>query len=180
MTSRQTARPTMGIRSLLFLALFALITLVYVGQQSATAAASVAFGTTPGGTIPPGGTLPPPVIDPEKGQVRVLHLAPIDADVNNTTVDICSESGSPVAGLTGLRYGDQSSYVPFDPGTQDWVVGTPGCGTTLLDLPSFLLARGSAITIIIAGDGVNQPLRAVLLVDVAGQVYKLYLPIIAR
>ncbi|MCB0061663.1 MAG: DUF4397 domain-containing protein [Caldilineaceae bacterium] len=164
-------------RYLLFVLLFVVVTVAYVRQESAEV---VAFDTIPGGTIPPGGTLPPPVIDPAQGQVRVLHLAPIDADLGNTAVDICTEGGTPVSGLTGLRYGDQSSYVAFAPGTQDWVVGPPGCGTTLLDLPPFLLERGSALTLIIAGDGANQPLRSVVLVDAAGQFYRLYLPSLFR
>jgi hypothetical protein len=170
----------LGTRHFVFFLIFATLTVVYLGQLPTNAVASTTAGTMPGGTIPPGGTLPPPVIDPDQGQVRILHLAPIDADLNNTEVDICTEGGTPVTGLTGLLYGEQSNYVTFAPGTQDWVVGTPGCGTALVDIPPFLLAPGTAITIIIAGDGTNQPVRVVLLVDATGRIYKLYLPIIQR
>lgn len=177
-----TIRPRLKCppRYLLFLFVFLALTSVYLAQQPGSATAADAQGTTPGGTIPPGGTLPSPVIDPEQGQVRVIHLAPVAVDLGDTTVDICTEADVPVTDLTGLQYGEQSSYVAFAPGAQDWYVGTPGCSTNLVDIPLFYLARGSAITIIISGDGTNQPLRTLFLVDATGEVYKLYLPIIQR
>ncbi|MEZ4614347.1 MAG: hypothetical protein R2867_02370 [Caldilineaceae bacterium] len=107
-------------------------------------------------------------------------MAPISADWAATEVDICAAVGDPVPGLTGLHYLESSGYLALAPGTYDWAVGTPGCTTVLLDLPPFLLASGSVSTILIVGDNVNQPLNSVFLVDILGQVYQLYLPLINR
>ncbi|MEZ4727438.1 MAG: hypothetical protein R3E79_09920 [Caldilineaceae bacterium] len=134
--------------------------------------------TLPGGTIPPGGTLPaPPTPTAGTGLVRVLHLAPFDSDVENTAVDICTESGDPVDGLTDLVYLEQSGYIPLPPGEYDWTVATPGCDTVALDLPPFTLQSGTVLTLLVVG-GDNQPLSSVLLVDRGGLQYFVYLPII--
>jgi hypothetical protein len=135
--------------------------------------------TVPGGTIPPGGTLPaPPTPTPGAALVRVLHLAPFDSDLANTAVDICTQTGDPVAGLTDLVYLAQSGYITLPPGQYDWTVSTPGCGIVALDLPAFALQPGMVLTLLVVGGG-NQPLSSVLLVDRAGQSY-LYLPIVAK
>lgn len=135
--------------------------------------------TVPGGTIPPGGTLPaPPTPTPGTGLVRVIHLAPFDNTVADTAVDICTQSGDPVTGLTGLVYLAQSGYVALSPGEYDWTVATPGCGTVALDLPAFTLQPGMVLTLLVVGGG-NQPLSNVLLVEQEGQQL-LYLPLIAK
>jgi hypothetical protein len=178
-----TANVTSLIRSLLcrrYLVLFVLLTafaMLYNSHQSANAQSAI-HGTNPNGTIPPGGTLPPPLPDATQGQVRVLHLAPIATDLSATAVDICTEGGTPIAGLTGLVYLDSSGYLSFAPGTYDWFVGSPGCATTLLDLSPFVLGPGSVSTLLIVGGAAGQPLGSVLLVDTLGQINRLYLPIV--
>lgn len=135
--------------------------------------------TVPGGTIPPGGTLPaPPTPTPGTGLVRVIHLAPFDNTVADTAIDICTQSGDPVPGLTGLVYLEQSGYLALPPGTYDWTVSTPGCGTVALELPAFTLQPGMVLTLLVVGGG-NQPLSSVLLVEQEGQKY-LYLPLVAK
>lgn len=135
------------------------------------------LGQTVPGTIPPGGTLPAPLTPtPGLGLVRVLHLAPFDADLADTAIDICTQAGDPVAGFTDLVYLEQSGYSTLPPGTYDWAVGTPGCATVLLDLPAFTLGGGSVLTLLIVGGG-DQPLTSVLVVDREAVTYS-YLPLI--
>lgn len=138
--------------------------------------------TVPGGTIPPGGTLPAPLTPaPGTGLVRVIHLAPFDGVIANTAVDICTQAGAPVVGLTGLVYLEQSGYLTLTPGVYDWKVLKPGCGTTLLDLPdlpAFTLQSGTVLTLLFVGGG-SQPFSSVLLVDRSGVQSTLYLPLIA-
>ncbi len=159
-------------RYLLLFLLLTAIAIFYSSNQPVNAQA----GTN--GTIPPGGTIPAPQPDAAQGQVRVLHLAPIAADLNDTAVDICTEIGEPVAGLTGLVYLETSGYQLLPPGSYDWFVGTPGCATMLLDLPPFLLARGSVSTLLIVGGANGQELNSIFVVDLLGQVYQRYLPIV--
>lgn len=135
--------------------------------------------TVPGGTIPPGGTLPAPLTPaPGTALVRVLHLSPFNSVIANTAVDICTQANAPVVGLTGLVYLEQSGYLTLTPGVYDWKVSTPGCGTTLLDLPAFTLQSGTVLTLLFVG-GDNQPFSSVLLVDRGGVQSTLYLPLIA-
>jgi len=151
-----------------------------VSAQSAPRSLAVPTLAPGGGTIPPGGTVPPPANDPLHGQVRVIHLAPFSPSVANTAVDVCNASNAPIAGFTNLRYLWQSGYVTFDPGNYDWTVGTPGCGSTLIDIPPFSLARGSVLTIYIVGDGTNQPLTVVISVDQFGFPFSQNFPFVAR
>lgn len=159
-----------------FVMLFAL-SLLKPDNLLATAATRQQQAALLGGTIPPGGTVPTPPIDPQQGQVRVFHLAPIGSTASST-VDICTEANQPVSGLTGLTYLSQSGYIPLTPGTYDWKVGDGGCTTTVLDLPPFQVAAGTALTLLIVGDGVNQPLASILLVDDVGRFYPRYLPLV--
>lgn len=136
--------------------------------------------TVPGGTIPPGGTLPaPPDPTPGSGLVRVLHLAPLATAIANTAVDICTQAGAPVTGLTGLVYLAQSGYIALTPGVYDWVVSTPGCTTVVLDLPPFTVKAGGALTLLLVGGG-NQPPTSVLLVDREEGAFAVNLPLIYR
>lgn len=165
-------------RGFCYLLLFAFL-LVLANQSAAWVEAAPLNQTVPGGTIPPGGTLPPPAPPTAgSGVVRVIHLAPFDSTIANTTVDICTEAGAPVAGFTGLVYLEQSGYQPLPVGPYDWTVSTPGCGTEVFDLPPFTLQSGAALTLLLVG-GDNQPLTSVLLVDRAGQIL-FHLPIIFK
>lgn len=175
---------TQGIawkRYLLLLTVLVATSLFYSSYISVGAQAILEGNeTTPNGTIPPGGTIPPPTTDPTQGQVRVFHLAPFAAESSATAIDICETVGSPVAGLTGLVYLENSGYITVAPGTYDWAVGTPGCTTLLLDLPPFVTAPGSVATILVTGGANNQPLTSVFIVDELGQQNQLYLPLIHR
>lgn len=135
-------------------------------------------GTVPG-TIPPGGTIPPAPIDPRNGQVRVVHLAPFDAVLANTAVDVCRENNTPVTGFTGLVYLSTSGYQPFPPTIYDWKVMTPGCGALLVDIPPFTLNAGAVLTLYIVGDDDNQSLSTLLSVENVG-TYTVWFPIIAQ
>lgn len=165
-------------RGFCYLLLFVLL-LVLANQSAAWVKAAPLYQTVPGGTIPPGGTLPPPApATAGTGVVRVLHLAPFDANIANTAVDICTQAGAPIAGFTSLVYLAQSGYQPLPVGQYDWTVATPGCGTIALDLAPFTLQSGTALTLLIVGGG-NQPLTSVLLVDRGGQSFS-YLPILFK
>ncbi len=172
-----TTRPLFCKRYLFLFILLTAITILYANNQQVNAQVGL-NGTTPHETIPPGGTIPAPQPDLTQGQVRVLHLAPIAVDLNNTEIDICTESGEPVAGFTGLVYLDNSGYQLLPPASYDWYVGTPGCTTMLLDLPPFLLAPSTVATILIVGGANSQPLSSTLVIDQLGWIYQRYLPIV--
>jgi len=182
-TAQTAASATISVlrhkRTLLIFLLLTSISIFYATNQSVNAQSGINSSDL-NGTIPPGGTIPAPQPDATQGQVRVLHLAPFATDLNDTEIDICKGVGDPVAGLTGLFYLQTSGYLFFPPGTYDWFVGTPGCATMLLDLPPFLLARGSVSTLLIVGGANSQPLNSIFLIDQLGQVYQRYLPIINR
>jgi hypothetical protein len=135
-------------------------------------------GTVPAGTIPPGGTLPPPQINPDQGQLRVLHLAPFATPPANTAVDLCTDGGAPLTGFTNMIYLQQVGYLPLPAGVYDLKVMTPGCGATIFDLPPFTLYKGSVLTILITGDGVNYPVTTALNVDNPGFSITIYFPLI--
>ena len=160
--------------TLLFVVLVGLATINLFGAQVKANA-----GTVPGGTIPPGGTLPPPPSDPNQGYLRVLHLAPFAVPPANTAVDLCTDGGAPVSGFINMLYQQEIGYLPFPAGVYDLQVMTPGCGTTIFDLPAFMLYKGSALTIIITGDGVNYPVTTALNVDNPGFPITLYFPLIS-
>ncbi|CAN5549263.1 hypothetical protein BH10CHL1_BH10CHL1_12470 [soil metagenome] len=160
-------------RRYLFVALFAgLITLAGFSlfNQQASAAGTI----PPGGTLPPGGSVPF-----NKGQVNIIHLAPFDANIANTAVDVCTETNTPVAGATNLHYLEQSGFLTLSSGSYDWKVTQPGCGATILDLAPFVLGNQGVITLLIIGDRVNQPLSSLLLVQDTGLI-NVYLPLITK
>lgn len=81
-------------------------------------------------------------------KVRITHLAPFAPPGNPdpTTVDICTEAGVPVPGLTGIAYKDTSGYLPLAPGIYDLKIAAAGTGCTgVLDLPPFGLAVGQVV-----------------------------------
>ncbi|MDQ3249838.1 MAG: DUF4397 domain-containing protein [Chloroflexota bacterium] len=160
-------------RRYLFIGLFAVLAGLGVFSQQAGAQGTI----PPGGTVP-GGTLPVPGAN--QGLVNVIHLAPFDPVIANTSVDVCTQTGTPVAGATGLVYLEQSGYLTLPAGTYDWKVTFPGCGSTVVDIAPFTLFDQSVLTLLIIGDGVKQPFSTVLLVQNGGLSQRLYLPIIAK
>ena len=139
--------------------------------------AAAPTGSVPtGSTIPPAGTIPPPPPPgPNEGQVNILHVAPFDADLINTGIQICDADGNTVSDY--LYYQQQTGYVTLPMGIYDWYIGPAGddCQTMVLDIPVFNLGAGGQLLLIIFGDGDNQPLDVMLFVERAGQ-FVYYLP----
>ena len=162
------------LRRSLFITLFA--TLVALAGISLLSPQANAGATIPGGTVPPG-TLPPPGPSGQ-GQVNVIHLAPFDPVIANTAVDICTEAGTPVTGATNLHYLEQSGYLLLPQGNYDWKVMTPGCSSLIVNLEPFTLFDQAVLSVLIIGDGVNQPFDSVLIVQDRGISLKKYFPLI--
>lgn len=182
MTPKLTClRFTSMFRFFVFL-LFFLIIMVLANAHTfgQPVAAQSPNGTTPGGTIPPGGTLPsPPLEDPSQGQVRVLHLAPFDTVIDNTTVDICEQNGSVIQGLQGLVYLSYRGYISLPAGVYDWKFCQPARSVALPDIAPFTLSSGGALTLILVGND-PQALSVITLIDRAGFANRIYFPLIAR
>lgn len=158
--------------------LFAVVATLFLVLMTFALLHQTASAAEESGTIPPGGTVPPAPIDFVNGFVRVVHAAPFAADVNDTAVDICDENDTPIPGLIGLLYLNESGYLPFSPGTYDWYVGTPGCASQMVDIPAFNLFVNAALTLYILGDGTNQQFTTVLSVDRVGLNQVVHLPLI--
>lgn len=90
-------------------------------------------------------------------KVRVGHLAPFAPDPG-TSVDICHQDGTPVAGLEGVAYGDISGYLPLPADTYDLKIAAPGCRAILIDPMPAAFSGGDLLSIFAVGDGDNQPL----------------------
>ncbi|MEZ4833020.1 MAG: DUF4397 domain-containing protein [Caldilineaceae bacterium] len=90
-------------------------------------------------------------------KLRITHLAPFANTLDGTRVDICTEAGDVVAGLTNVPYKASSGYLELPAGDYDLKVTAAGsnCGTTLIDVPSVRLADGSITEVAAIGDGVN-------------------------
>lgn len=170
------AKPSLPpfLRRSLFITLFA--ALVALAGISLISPQANAGATIPGGTVPPG-TLPPPGPSGQ-GQVNVIHLAPFDPVIANTAVDICTEAGTPITGATNLQYLEQSGYLLLPQGNYDWKVMTPGCSSLIVNLEPFTLFDQAVLSVLIIGDGVNQPFDSVLIVQDRGISLKKYLPLI--
>lgn len=96
-------------------------------------------------------------------RLRLVHIAPIAADLADTEVDICLETGEPVPGLEGIAYKELTApeaYLSLEPGPYDLKVtdAGSGCATTLLDLPLVTLFDGDVRSLFIYGDEVNSDL----------------------
>lgn len=160
-----------------FMLLFAL--LLALASASWRSGSVKADSSVENGTVPPGGTIPPGTVPPlETGQIRVIHLAPFDPDVANTAVDICTEANLPVTGFTNLVYLTETGLQTFAAGNYDWKVSKPGCGATIVDIAPFTLFAGGRLTLQIIGDGTNQPISTVLIVEDLGLTHIYYLTIV--
>lgn len=164
------------LRRLFYPALFVLLVVgagltVWTSSDAATPDAS----TPTGNTIPPGGTIPPPPLPgPNQGQVNVLHVAPFDADLVNTGVQICDAGGNVVSDY--LYYQQETGYVTLPIGEYDWYIGLAGdnCQSMVLDIPEFNLGSGAQLLLVVFGDNANQPLDTTLFVVRSGEfVYRL-------
>ena len=165
------------VRPGLYIALFVCLSLASLSAAWPTLSAQAAvFGSVPAAaTIPPAGTIPGPL----EGQVNVLHLAPFDADVANTGVEVCDTADNPVSDV--LYYEDETGYETLPVGTYNWKVALAGsnCTNVPLEIPSFRLKDQQRLLIIIYGDITNQPLNLVFVIVDAGRETT-YLPLFYR
>lgn len=160
----------LGVLILMLITAFCLLT--YATWLKSSVAAAATNGSVPPGTIPPG-----PEVPLNKAKITVIHAAPLASNVADTAVDICTNDGAAVSGLTGLQYLDNASVL-VSPGDYDLTVAKAGtnCATTVLDLAPFMLTNQQEVVLVLTGDGTNQPVDALLLVSKAG-IRVFYLPI---
>ncbi len=94
--------------------------------------------------------------------VQVAHLAPFAADLMSGTGVTVTLNGAPA--LTDFFYGDSTAYIPLDPGTYDVAVWPAGSATPAMTA-TLTLDPATYYTVIATGDGDNQPLQLLALVD---------------
>ena len=77
-------------------------------------------------------------------KLRIGHLAPFASDTAATAVDICTQNGAVVPGLSGVTYGVVSPFLELPAGTYDLLIALAGtnCGTVALDLNPIALSDG--------------------------------------
>lgn len=108
---------------------------------------------------------------PGTGELRVAHAAAIGATIPATLVDVCSQDGQPFQpGSNGLRYFRATAYRQLSIGEYDLKItrrtsDTACAGSLLVDLPPWALPEGTATTLYLVGDGVNQPLNGFTFAD---------------
>jgi hypothetical protein len=92
--------------------------------------------------------------------LRIAHTAPFAATAEETEVDICTQAGNVVGGLTGVPYKVASGYLPLPAGTYDLVVrlsdATACAGLPIIDPQPVELMDGDIVTVYAYGDGTNQ------------------------
>ncbi len=131
----------------------------------------LAFSTTQISTTTPSG----------KAVVTIGHLAPFASDVNATAVDICTDSGVAIPGLTGIKYPQVAANLVLDPGPYNLKIAVAGtnCATTAIDLPAFRLFAGEIADAFAIGTGAPAfPLGLVTTTGLYTQVD--FLPIIGK
>ena len=91
------------------------------------------------------------------GKVRITHLAPFAPTSDGTKVDICTQAGDPVPGLTGIPYKASTGYLPLPAGLYDLAIAAAGtdCATVALDLPPFAVRAGQVVDIFAVGSLLN-------------------------
>lgn len=77
-------------------------------------------------------------------KLRVGHLAPFAAALDDTQVDICTQENSVVPGLTNVPYGAVTEFLELPAGNYDLkiAVANTSCTGVALDLDPFLLESG--------------------------------------
>ena len=88
-----------------------------------------------------------------KALLTIGHLAPFAADVDDTAVDICTDSGTALPGLTGVKYPQVAANLALDPGVYNLKIAIAGtnCATTALDLPAVALLAGKIYDVFAIG-----------------------------
>ena len=87
------------------------------------------------------------------GKIRITHLSPFAATLAGTEVDICTQAGDAVPGLTGLAYKESTGYLPLAAGRYDLTIAVTGsdCATVAYDIPVFDLRIGQVADIYAIG-----------------------------
>jgi len=115
-------------------------------------------------------------------RLRVLHAAPFAPTVAGTAIDVVSQAGVPLPGLTNLRYDDlvENYTVPSGVALDLKIVptGQPSA-PTIIDLPALTFNAGDAYTVIAVG-GANGQLAGALLLNDRALSVKLHLPLIRK
>jgi hypothetical protein len=77
-------------------------------------------------------------------KLRIGHLAPFSADLAATAVDICTQDGVVVPGLSGVQYNVVSDYLTLPMGNYDLLIAVAGtnCQTVALDVDPVMLGDG--------------------------------------
>ncbi len=90
------------------------------------------------------------------GKVRITHLAPFAPTLDGTKVDICTQTGAIVPGLSGIPYKASTGYLSLPPAVYDLKIAAAGtnCATVALDLPPFALRAGQVVDIFAIGSQV--------------------------
>ncbi len=93
----------------------------------------------------------------DSGKIRITHFAPFASPLSATEVDICTDEGNPVPGLTNVPYEASSGYLSLPAGIYDLNIAAAGtsCGTVALDIPPFALKVGQVADV--NAIGLNQP-----------------------
>jgi hypothetical protein len=95
-------------------------------------------------------------------RLRIVHVAPFTSTPEATAVNVVAEDGEPFTDVMGLMYKGVTEFVDVSPGVYDLAVVSPDDDTVLLDIDPFRLFAGNSVTVFIVGDGVNQPLGALI------------------
>lgn len=89
-------------------------------------------------------------------KLRLGHLAPFAADLDDTLADVRRQDGTAV--LEGVTFGDVANYLELPAGIYDLKITTPGGETTLIDPAPVSFNSGDIISAFAAGEAENQPL----------------------
>jgi nitrogen fixation protein len=91
-------------------------------------------------------------------KVRIGHLAPFAADLNDTLADVRLQDGTVV--LNDVPYGAVAGYLELPAGDYDLKITTPDGATTLIDPLPVTFNAGDILSAFAVGDGGNQPVGA--------------------
>ena len=106
---------------------------------------------------------------PDTAFVQVAHLAPFASDTDPDGVGIMSGTGVTITlngapALTDVFYGDSTAYIELEVGEYDIAVWPTGSASPAMTATVTLMAD-TYYTVLATGDGVNQDLALVALVD---------------
>jgi hypothetical protein len=97
--------------------------------------------------------------------VRIGHFAPFDEDIDDATVDICTDDDTIL--VSDLTYKEVTDYLSLTAGDYDLKLAEAedddddDCEEVLLNLPSIRLSDGEIVELFAIGDDDNQPLQIV-------------------